>query len=85
MSYTNDPSDGRQTLESLAQEHAQIQSDLSKCRCPQCQLFGIVSDTHDYFGAIYRYNCLPVFWVINPETGDGRYANRRRHRIEEVR
>jgi len=65
----------RQALEALASEHAQIQSDLSRCRCPKCDRFGVVSDAHDYYGAIYKCNCLPVFWVISPETGD---------RIEEV-
>lgn len=70
MPYTNDPGNWSQTLEALADEHARIQLDLSRCRCPKCDRFGIVSDTHDYFGTIYRCSCLPISWVISPETGE---------------
>jgi len=75
MPFVHDPGESRQVLEALAQEHAQTQLDLQNTRCPKCDRFGIVSDTHEYYGFIYRCSCLPVFWVINPETGD---------RIEEV-
>ena len=76
MLYLNDSGDWSQILEALAEEHAQIQLDLSRCRCPKCDRFGVVYDIHDYYGAIYKCNCQTVFWVINPETGD---------RIEEVK
>ena len=75
MTYTNDSGDWSQTLKALASEHAQLQSDLQRCSCPKCDRFGVVSDTHDYYGAIYKCNCQPVLWVISPETGE---------RIEEV-
>jgi len=70
MPYTNDPSEEHQTLEALANKHAQIQTDVHRYRCPQCGRFGIISGAHDYYGIIYRCSCLPVFWVISPETGE---------------
>lgn len=76
MTYTNNSGDWSQTLEALAEEHAQIQNDLSRCRCPRCDRFGVVSDIHKYYGIVYQCNCLPITWVISPETGD---------RIEEVK
>lgn len=67
----NNPGDRRQVLDTLAGDHAQTQLDLLRCRCPKCNRFGVISDTHDdYYGIIYRCNCLPVFWVISPETGE---------------
>ena len=84
MPYTNDPGESRQTLEALAEEHAQTQLDLFRCRCPRCDCFGVVSDTHEYYGIIYKCSCLPVFLVISPETGDAFGGSRSDHRIEEV-
>lgn len=70
MPYTNDPGDWSQVLEALAEEHAQTQLDLWRCRCPRCKRFGVVSSWHNYFGIIYECSCLPVSWVISPETGE---------------
>ena len=70
MTYTNYSGNWSQALEALASEHAQIQSDLSKCRCSKCDRFGVVSDTHEYYSIIYKCNCQPVFWVISLETGN---------------
>ncbi len=70
MTFMNDPGESRQTLEELAHEHQQIQSDLQRYRCPKCDCFGVVFSKQDYFGAIYRCNCQPMFWVICPETGE---------------
>ena len=66
----------RQVLEALTGDRAQTQLDLLRCRCPRCNRFGIVSGTHEYYGIIYRCICLPVLWVISPETGE---------KIEEVK
>ena len=66
----NELGDHRQVLDSLTSDRAQTQLDLLRCRCPKCNRFGVVSDTHDYYGIIYRCSCLPVFWVISPETGE---------------
>lgn len=85
MTYTNDPGDWSQTLEALAEEHAQTQLNLHRCRCPKCDRFGIISNTHDYYGIIYKCNCQPIFWVISPETGDAFGGSRSNHRIEEVK
>lgn len=70
MTSIHDSSDWSQALEALAKEHAQIQSDLQRYRCPKCDCFGVVSSPHDYFRAIYRCNCIPIFWVVSPETGE---------------
>lgn len=70
MPLINDSGDWSQTLEALADEHAQIQSDLQRYRCPKCDCFGVISSSQDYFGAIYKCNCQAVFWVISPETGE---------------
>lgn len=70
MHYPNDLSDWSQALETLADEYAQIQSDLSRCRCSKCDRFGVVSSWHNYYGAIYRCSCLPISWVVSPETGE---------------
>lgn len=70
MPFVNDPGETRQTLEALAEEHAQTQLDLQLARCPKCDRFGVVSSWHTYYGIIYRCNCLPVSWVISPETGE---------------
>ena len=72
----NELGDHCQVLEALTGDRAQTQLDLLRCRCPRCNRFGVVFDTHDYYGIIYRCSCLPVLWVINPETGE---------KIEEVK
>ena len=71
--FLNEPSDHRQVLDALTGDSAY---DSQNNRCPRCNRFGIVSDTHDYYGIIYRCSCLSVFWVISPETGE---------KIEEVK
>lgn len=69
-SFIYEPGDWSQALEVLASEHAQLQKDLSSCRCPRCERFGVVSGTNDYYGIIYYCPCVYIFWVINPETGE---------------
>jgi hypothetical protein len=59
----------RQVLTALANEHIQTQHEQYTC-CPQCDRFGVVSDTHEYYGTIYHCACNDVFWVISPETGE---------------
>ncbi len=66
----NNPGDRRQVLDTLAGDRAQTQLDLLRCRCPRCNRFGIVSGVHEYYGKIYSCSCLPVLWVISPETGE---------------
>jgi len=70
MTCINDSGDWSQPLEQFATRPAQIQNDLQRYRCPQCDCFGVVYSTQDYFGAIYKCNCQPMFWVISPETGE---------------
>ncbi len=70
MPFVNDPGDWSQVLESLAEDHAPEQFDLQNTRCPRCNRFGVVAGIDDYYGIIYKCNCFPVFWVINPETGE---------------
>ena len=66
----NEIGDRCQVLKSLTGDHAQTQLDLLRCRCPRCNRFGVVSDTHNYYGTIYYCACKDVFWVISPETGN---------------
>ncbi len=66
----NNPGAQYQVFEARTGDHTQTQLDLLRCRCPRCNRFGVVSGTHDYYGIIYRCNCLPVLWVISPETGE---------------
>ncbi len=66
----NNPGDRYEVFEARAGDRAQTQLDLSRCRCPRCNRFGIISDTDEYYGIIYRCSCQPVFWVISPETGN---------------
>lgn len=63
----NNPGDRRQVLDALTGVSAH---DLQTNRCPRCDRFGVVSDTHDYYGIIYRCSCQPVFWIISSETGN---------------
>lgn len=72
MPYPNDPGNSCQIIAALIND---LNSGPQHNRCPKCNRFGIVSDAHDYFGAIYKCNCLPIIWVVSPETGE---------RIEEV-
>ena len=72
----NELGDRCQVLEALTGDRAQTQLDLLRCRCPRCNRFGVVSGMDEYYGIIYHCNCLPVFWVISPETGE---------KIEEVK
>ena len=65
--FLNEPSDHRQVSDALTGDSAY---DSQNNRCPRCNRFGVVSDTDDYYGLIYHCNCLPVFWVISPETGE---------------
>ena len=67
MIYTNDPGNSRQIIAALI---GNLNTDSQNNRCPKCNRFGVVCDTHDYYGAIYRCNCQAVLWVINPETGE---------------
>ena len=77
-----DPGNSRQIIAALTGD---LTSNSRNNRCPKCDRFGIVSDTHEYYGFIYRCSCLPVFWVISPETGDAFGGSRSDHRIEEVK
>ena len=70
MSFVHDPGDWSQTLEARTCDRAQTQLDLLRCRCPRCNRFGVVSGMDEYYGTIYHCKCLPVFWVISPETGE---------------
>lgn len=70
MSFIHDPGKWSQGLEELASLHAQSQNVLSRCRCPRCERFGIVSGADDYYGIIYQCSCTHVFWIDNPETGE---------------
>lgn len=70
MPFVNDPGDWSQTLEAVAEEHAQIQLDLSRCRCPKCDRFGVISSADGYYGTSYRCSCLSIRWAISPETGE---------------
>ncbi len=65
----NNAGDRRQVLDTLAGDRIQTQHE-QYTRCPQCNRFGVVSDTHDYYGIIYHCACKDVFWVISPETGN---------------
>ncbi len=65
----NELGDRRQVLTALANEYAQPQYEQYTC-CPRCNRFGVVSGTHEYYGAIYHCACNDVFWVISPETGN---------------
>lgn len=67
MSPVYDPGNSRQIIAALV---SNLTDNSQNNRCPRCNRFGIVSDTHEYYGAIYRCNCRPVLWVINPETGE---------------
>lgn len=67
MPYTNDPGNSRQIIAALVGD---LNNDSKINCCPKCNRFGVVSDTHDYFGAIYKCSCLPISWVISPETGE---------------
>jgi hypothetical protein len=62
-----DPGNSRQIIAALVGDSAR---NSKNNRCPKCDRFGIVSGTHDYYGIIYRCSCLPVLWVISPETGE---------------
>ena len=66
----NELGDLCQVLDTLAGDRAQTQLDLLRCRCSRCNRFGVVSGMDEYYGIIYHCNCLPVFWVISPETGE---------------
>lgn len=57
MTYVNDPSPS---------DWSQVQEDY---HCPRCDHFGTVRG-HDYYGIIYGCDCLPVFWAIDPKTGE---------------
>lgn len=70
MPYVNDPGDWSQWLEELAIEQAELEFERYKCRCPKCERFGVVSGADEYYGTIYQCSCLPVHWVIDPETGE---------------
>ena len=65
--FLNEPSDHRQILDALTDDSAY---DSQNNRCPRCNRFGVVSGMDEYYGTIYHCNCLPVFWVIRPETGE---------------
>ena len=65
--FLNEPSDHRQVSDTLTGDSAY---DLQNNRCPKCDRFGVVSGMDGYYGIIYHCNCLPVFWVISPETGE---------------
>ena len=66
----NELGDRCQVFEALTGDRTQTQLDLLRCRCPRCNRFGVVSGMDEYYGTIYHCNCLPVFWVISPETGE---------------
>jgi hypothetical protein len=70
MPYVNDPGDWSQVAEELAIEQAEAKFEQYKCCCPRCDRFGIVSGSDDYYGTVYECSCLPVDWVIDPETGE---------------
>lgn len=52
-----DPGNSRQILAALV---GGFNADSQTNRCAKCNRFGIVSDTHDYYGAIYKCICLPI-------------------------
>ncbi len=66
----NELGDHRQVLEARTYNRTQTQLDLSRCRCPRCDRFGVVSGSAEYYGTIYHCACKDVFWVISPETGE---------------
>ncbi len=65
----NNPGDRYEVFEALTSNRIQTQHE-QDTRCPKCDRFGVVSDTHDYYGTIYHCTCKDVFWVISPETGN---------------
>ncbi len=65
----NDPGAQCQVFEAWTGEYAQPQHE-QYTRCPQCNRFGVVSGTHEYYAIIYHCACNDVFWVISPETGE---------------
>lgn len=70
MPYVNDPGNWSQVQEELAIEQAEAKFEQYKCLCPRCDRFGVVSGQDDYYGTIYECSCLPVYWVIDPATGE---------------
>ena len=63
----NNPGDRYEVFETLTRDRTY---DLQNNRCLKCDRFGVVSGMDEYYGTIYHCNCLPVFWVISPETGE---------------
>ena len=49
----NNPGDRRQVLDTLAGDHIQTRHE-QYTRCSRCNRFGVVSDTHGYYGIIYK-------------------------------
>lgn len=70
MPYVQDPGDWSQVQSELAIEQVQLEHEQYVCRCPRCNRFAIVQGQDERYGTIYRCKCLPVFWVIDPETGN---------------
>ncbi len=62
-----DPGNSRQIIAALT---SNLAHDSQNNHCPRCNCFGIVSGMDEHYGKIYRCKCLPVFWVISPETGE---------------
>ena len=65
----NNPGDSRQVLAALTNEYTHIPHEQYTC-CSKCDRFSVVSGIDKYYGTIYHCACLPVFWVISPETGE---------------
>ncbi len=70
MPYVEDDGNWSQVPEELALKQQGLEAKQYVCRWPRCFSFGVVHGQDNHFGTIYRCNCLPVFWVIDPQTGD---------------
>lgn len=70
MPYVQDPGDWSQVVEELAVEQLEMEQEQYICRCPRCDRFGVVSSWDEHYGTIYSCNCLPLSWVIDPQTSE---------------
>lgn len=70
MPYVHDNGDWSQVQEELAVEQHQINQEQYICRCQGCDRFGVVSGWDEHYGTIYQCSCLPVSWVIDPQTAE---------------
>lgn len=71
--YVQKPDDLSQDQEELAIKlfkQAENRFEQYKCCCPRCDRFGVVSGSDSHYGNIYECSCIPICWVIDPETGE---------------